>query len=139
MVNRPTRESRLHWEVTHAIIWAFYQIYDRLGFGFLEAVYKRALVHELTKRGVRVRTEALVEAWYDSICLGYFRADLLVEDVVVVEVKAAEAMPMGARPQLINYLRATDLEVGLLLNFGLKPQFQRVVHTNTLKKHRIEP
>ena len=128
--------SLLEQELTRQILWCFYRVYDRLGFGFLESVYRRALAHELTRLGLTVECEKVVEVWYDDLCIGHFRADLVVEHKVIVELKASERLVETDRKQLLNYLRATDLEIGLLLNFGPRAQFLRLVYSNARKPYR---
>ncbi len=117
----------LDGEITSRIIGAFYESYNELGFGFLEAVYRRALAAELRVRGLEVEEEKPVEAVYKGIVVGLFRLDLLVEHRVVVEIKANALLAPTDRRQLLNYLRATRFEVGLLLHFGPDPGFFRIV------------
>lgn len=91
-------------QLTHRIVGAFYHVYDRLGFGFLESVYRRALSHELKKRGLRVQEEVVIDVWYDGIRVGDSRADLVVEEKVVVEIKASHLLSDSDWKQLLNYL-----------------------------------
>ncbi|HEY7568166.1 MAG TPA: GxxExxY protein [Gemmatimonadaceae bacterium] len=126
----------LHGDLTDRIINAFYHVYDVLGFGFLESVYRRALARELRKRGLRVECEVAVEVWYDSELVGYFKADMIVEDKVLIEIKASDRVVAADRKQLMNYLKATSIEVGLLLHFGPRAGFQRVAYTNRAKSGR---
>jgi len=123
-------------EITRAIIGAFFRVYNELGFGFLESVYRRALAHELRKIGLRVEVEVPIDVWYDGIQVGLFRADLLVERRVIVEVKASVALVDADRKQLLNYLRATDVEIGLLLHFGPKAVVKRLIFPNASKAAR---
>lgn len=123
----------LEHELTRQIIGGFYNTYDRMGYGFLEPVYRNSLTHVLTRAGLSVEREALIDVWFDGIRVGHYRADLLVEGKVVVELKAIERLVLANRKQLMNYLRASKLEVGLLLNFGPKAQFERVVYSNSTK------
>jgi GxxExxY protein len=123
----------LEQELTRQIIGGFYTTYDGLGYGFLEPVYRNSLAHVLTRAGLSVESEAIVDVWFDGIRVGHYRADLLVEGRVVVEIKAIERLILANRKQLMNYLRASKLEVGLLLNFGPKAQFERVVYSNSRK------
>jgi GxxExxY protein len=122
-------------ELTETIIGAFYDVYNALGFGFLESVYVRALQVELKARGIRSQREAAMEVTYRDEQVGFFRADLVVEQRVIVEVKSMNAMAEPEQKQLLNYLKATETEVGLLLNFGPRPRFVRLVSSNALK-HR---
>ena len=123
----------LHEETTGAVIQAFYQVYNILGYGFLERVYENALAHELQKHGWAVRQQMPIKVHYDGQLVGEYYADLCVADKVIVELKAAEALRPEHEAQLLNYLKATDIEVGLLLNFGTKPEFRRKIFTNDRK------
>ena len=123
----------LEEQLTRQIIGGFYSTYDRLGYGFLEPVYRRSLAHVFTRSGLSVECEALIDVWFDGIHVGHYRTDLLVERKVVVELKAIERLIPANRKQLMNYLRASELEVGLLLNFGPRAQFERVVYSNSKK------
>lgn len=120
------RKKLLHAEVTQAIIDAFFAVYNKLGFGFLENVYCGALILELRRRGHSVAREVLVPVFYDGVVVARYRMDLVVDDCVVVEVKSTEVLNPNDQRQLLNYLRATPLEVGLLLHFGPRPKFYRV-------------
>ena len=122
-----TREYK-HAELTSAIIGTFYDVYNELGYGFLEKVYENALDYELKKRGCRVHQQAPAEVFYDGLLVRKYYADLLVEDAVIVELKAAEGIAEEHEAQLINYLKASDLMIGLLMNFGPKPQVRRKVY-----------
>ena len=124
----------LHEEITGAIIKAFYTVYNTLGYGFLEKVYENALVHELTKLGLKVGQQMPIKVYYDGCLVGEYFADLVVEGCVIVEIKAAESLRPEHAAQLLNYLKATEVEVGLLLNFGPKPEFARRIFTNDRKK-----
>jgi GxxExxY protein len=130
-LRRMTRKQQdrlqlLENELTGEIIGAFYECYNDLGFGFLESVYRRALATELRARGRHVAEEAPVEVRYKGVLVGSFRMDLLVESRVVVEVKAGAALGPTDKRQLLNYLRATNLEVGLLVHFGPEAKFSRL-------------
>jgi GxxExxY protein len=114
-------------QVTGAIIGAFYESYNVLGFGFLESVYRNALAGELRKTGLHVLQETPIEVTYKDARVGWFRLDLLVERAVAVEVKAATTLGPTDKQQLLNYLRATSLDVGLLLHYGPEPKFHRLV------------
>ncbi|MGA9348991.1 MAG: GxxExxY protein [Anaerolineae bacterium] len=124
----------LHEEITGAIIKAFYMVYNTLGYGFLEKVYENALVHELTKLGLKVCQQMPIKVYYAGQLVGEYFADLVVEGCVIVEIKAAESLRPEHAAQLLNYLKATEIEVGLLLNFGPKPEFTRKIFTNDRKK-----
>ena len=116
-----------HRDVTEQVIAAFYQVYNSLGWGFLKKVYENALVIELRKRGLRADPQARIDVLYDGFQVGEYYADVLVECCVVVELKAAEGIAPEHEAQLLNYLKATDIDVGMLLNFGPKPQFRRKI------------
>lgn len=122
----------LHGDITGEIIAAFYAVYNELGYGFVESVYVRALAIELFQRRMNVAREVPVTVYYKGVTVGTYRADLLVAETVVVEVKAGEQIADQDRPQLLNYLRSSGREVGLLLHFGPKAGLKRVIHTKKL-------
>jgi GxxExxY protein len=123
----------LEGRTTGTLIRLFYRTYDRLGFGFLESVYANALALEFTAAGLAFAREAVVDVWYRETCCGRFRADFLVDSRVVVELKASRMLTDPDRAQLINYLRCSRLEVELLLHFGPKASFERMIYTNDRK------
>lgn len=114
-------------ETTNTILGGFYSVYNSLGFGFLESVYTNALIICFTRAGLQVDQQIPFEVFFRGQSIGIYRADLVVESNVIVEIKAARTIIPQHLFQLRNYLRASNLEVGLLLNFGEKPQFRRVV------------
>ncbi len=116
-----------HADITDAILKAYYAVYNTLGFGFLERVYENALVLELEEAGTAVQSQMPISVSYKGKIVGEYFADLIVDNTVIVELKAAENLVEAHRLQLLNYLKATGYEVGLLLNFGRKPEFKRVV------------
>jgi GxxExxY protein len=116
-----------HGEITELIIRAFYRVYNTLGYGFLEKVYQNALVIELARCGLKVQPQARIDVYYEGQMVGEYYADILVNDCVIVELKAAEALCEEHHAQLLNYLKATGIEVGLLLNFGPKPEMKRKI------------
>lgn len=120
----------LHGNITELIIGSFYQVYNELGYGFLERVYENALTHSLRKAGLEVQQQAPSEVKFDNIVVGKYFADLLVNDLIIVELKAVEKINPAHEAQLLNYLKATTIEVGLLLNFGPSPEFRRKANTN---------
>ena len=120
----------LHQDITEKIIKAFYKVYNTLGYGFLERVYQKALLIELRKMGLACKEEYPVKVYYDEMQVGDYRADIIVEDKVIIENKASESLCEDHEYQLINYLKATEIEIGLLLNFGKKPEFKRKIFTN---------
>ena len=114
-------------DITEKIIKAFYKVYNTLGYGFLEKVYENSLFIELVEMGLLVNKQEHIKVYYEGKEVGEYYADLIVEGCVIVELKAAEALCEEHEFQLINYLKATEIEVGLLLNFGKKPEFKRKV------------
>jgi len=120
----------LHSELTEKIIKAFYKVYNTLGYGFLEKVYENALVIELKKMGFHISQQYNIKVYYDGVIVGDYFADIIVEDNVIIELKSAESLRKEHKFQLINYLKATEKEVGLLLNFGKTPEFKRAIFTN---------
>jgi len=122
-----------HTDITELIIKAFYTVYNVLGYGFLEKVYRNALVIELRKLGLEVIPEARIVVYYDGEVVGEYLADLLVNGVVIVEIKAVRQLLEEHEAQLLNYLKATPYEVGLLLNFGPQPEVRRKAFDNSRK------
>lgn len=127
-------EEYLHKELTSKIIQAFYKVYNTLGYGFLEKVYENAMRVELIKMGISVEQQKNIKVYYESEMVGDYFADLLIEELVIVELKAAENICEEHEAQLLNYLKATDIEVGLLLNFGKIPEVRRKIFMNKNKK-----
>lgn len=123
----------LHEETTSEIINAFYKVYNALGHGFLEKVYENALVMEIQKRGLTAKQQMPIKVYYEGKIVGEYFADLLINDLVIVELKAVEEIIKAHENQLVNYLKATNLEVGLILNFGPEPKFKRKIFTNSRK------
>lgn len=123
----------LYEELTRKIIGCFFEVYNALGYGFLEKVYERALMIELAEAGLAFQNQAPVGVHYKDLLVGEYFADIIVEHTVVLELKAAEFVAEEHELQLINYLKATDLEVGILLNFGKKPEIRRKIFTNDRK------
>jgi GxxExxY protein len=126
----------LHADVTDGIIKAFYKVYNSLGYGFLERVYENALLIELTSSGFQAVQQLPIQVFYEQQLVGEYFADILVNDLVILELKAAENIRDEHIAQLTNYLKATGKEVGLLLNFGVKPEFKRIVFSNSFKNPR---
>ena len=122
-----------HGLVTDQILRVFYDVYNELGHGFLESVYHRSLMHALESVGLNVCSRVAIPVWFRGQRVGQFQADILVEKCVLLELKAVRALDSSHRAQLLNYLRATEIEVGLLLNFGEKPEFKRVILDNLRK------
>ena len=120
-------------ELIDIILTCFYQVYNDLGYGFLERVYQNALYYALIDEGLKCETEKMIKVYHNERVVGDYRADLLVEDCILLELKTSEEISPANEKQLINYLKATTIEVGYLLNFGKKPQFSRKVFSNNRK------
>lgn len=112
------------------ILNAFYSVYHELGYGFLENVYQNALYKELKSRGLKCEPQKKIEVFYKGEVVGLYYADILVEGIVILELKAVNELHPSHESQLMNYLKVTGIEVGLLLNFGPEPTFKRKVFTN---------
>jgi len=123
----------IHSDITGQIIKSFYSVYNTLGYGFLEKVYENSLAIELRESGLTVVQQKPISVFYKDTNVGEYFADLLVENAVIVELKSAEKLITAHEAQLLNYLRATNIEVGLLLNFGQSPDHKRKVYTNDRK------
>ena len=123
----------LHRETSRCIVQVFHQVYAEPGAGFLESVYAAALVHALRQQSIEVEREAPVTVYFRGCAVGVFRVDVLVERKVAVELKAVRVIDPSHEAQLLNYLRATNLEVGLLLNFGPKAELRRFAFSNDRK------
>ena len=127
-----------HSDITEQVIRAFYKVYNTLGYGFLEKVYENALATELKQHGVPVVQQAPIKVYYDTQLVGEYYADILVAGKVIVELKVVEALTDEHHAQLLNYLRATEIEVGLLLNFGpTKPEVRRKVFETARQKGNV--
>ena len=120
-------------ETTGLLLRAFYDVYNKLGYGFLEKVYQKSMAIAARKLGVRIELEWPIPVHFDGVLVGEYEADLLADDSVIVELKAARALTEEHEAQLLNYLKATPFEVGLLLNFGPKPEFRRKIMDNSRK------
>ncbi len=122
-----------HEDLTEKIIECFYAVYNRLGYGFLESVYEKAMLIELRRAGLKAVRQFPVSVSYRNESVGEFVTDVLVEDKIILELKTARKIDKDHEYQLVNYLRATEVEVGLLFNFGRKPEFKRKVFSNNRK------
>lgn len=122
---------------TQKIIKCFYEVYNTLGYGFLEKVYENAMFYELKGNGFYCEKQKKIKVIYKGDEVGEYYADLLVDNEIILELKAAEALCKENEYQLINYLKATNIEIGLLLNFGEKPEIRRKIFTNDRKKSAI--
>lgn len=125
-----------HQELTKNIIGIYYDVYNELGYGFLEKVYHKAMLIELKNRGYKIETEKKINVIYKNEIVGEYYPDIIVNEFVIVELKTVEYLIEIHENQLLNYLKATKCEVGLVLNFGKDPQFIRKIFTNDLKKHK---
>ena len=126
----------LHRDLTDVILKTFYEVYNELGYGFLERVYQNALYIELKNKGLEVVPQKKIKVYYRGNVVGDYYADLIVEDRIILELKAVEYIVEQFENQLLNYLRGTDCEVGLLLNFGKKPEFRRKIFENKIKTNK---
>ena len=126
-------DNYLHSDITSLIIKGFYVVYNRLGFGFLEKVYQNALLIELRKYDLDCVANKAIEVYYDEYKVGLYYADIVVNNCVIIENKASEELCPAHEAQLVNYLKATDFEVGLLLNFGQTPDIKRKVFSKEFK------
>lgn len=128
-----------HQELTQKIIGVFYEVYNELGHGFLECVYEEAMMIALADAGLRVARQLAVSVHFRGRSIGEFKADLLVEGAVIVELKAARALDSSHEAQTLNYLRGTAVEIALLMNFGPKPEFKRLAFANSRKQLTPNP
>lgn len=129
----------LHSEITDRILKCYYKVYNKLGHGFLEKVYENVLMMELRNAGLFCERQKAIYVFYNGEQIGEYYADIVVNDLVIIEIKAAEGLVEEHNAQLLNYLKATEKELGLLLNFGKIAQFRRKILTNDKKKLRIYP
>jgi GxxExxY protein len=128
--------SLRHSDLTEKIIGILYDTYNELGHGFLESTYKEALAVALEESGLSVAREIPVPVWFHRRKIGQYCADLMVEGVILLELETVRTLESAHEAPLLHYLRATEIEVGLLLNFGLRPQFRRLLFDNERKKIR---
>ena len=128
-----------HSDVTDKIIGVFYDVYNELGYGFLECVYEESLAIALHDAGAAVKRQIPLPVWFRGHEVGEFRADMLVENCVLLELKSARSLDPAHEAQLLHYLKSTEVEVGMLLNFGIRPQFRRLLFDNERKQIRGNP
>ena len=133
-----TRNDLKHSDLTDRIIGIFYDVYNELGYGFLESVCEESLLI-LREAGLTAERQVPVPVWFRNHKVGDFRADLMVESSILLELKSARLLEATHEAQLLHYLKSTDIEIGLLLNFGTKPQFRRLLFDNERKKIRVDP
>ncbi|MBS7256156.1 GxxExxY protein [Flavobacterium branchiicola] len=132
----------LHREISKPILKIFYDVYNQLGYGFLEKVYQNAMYFELKAQGYKVEAQKQIKVFYKNQLVGEYYADLLVEDSIILELKACDCLAGSHIAQLMNYLKSTQIQIGLLLNFGESPEFKRLIYTNNRKynlKNTINP
>jgi GxxExxY protein len=125
-----------HGDLTDHAIGVFYNVYNELGHGFLEAVYEEAMAVALVEAGLKVQRQVPVPVWFRGRVIGEYKADLLVEGLVLLELKSVKRIEPVHEAQLLHYLRATEIEVGLVMNFGARPEFRRLILDNETKKTR---
>ena len=122
-----------HKELTEKIIKIFYKVYNKLGYGFLEKIYENAMMIDFRREGIPAVSQSAIKVYYEDEIVGEYFADILVDDKIIVEIKAARNLALEHEAQLLNYLKATSIEVGLLLNFGPKPEIKRKAFDNSRK------
>lgn len=123
----------LHKNITDIILKSYYKVYNNLGYGFLEKVYENALLYELRNHGLDCEKQKPIKVYYEQIQVGEYYADIIVNECIILELKATESIAEEHEFQLINYLKATEIEIGLLLNFGKNQEFKRKIFTNNKK------
>jgi GxxExxY protein len=128
-----------HAELTEKIIGVFYDVYNELGYGFLESVYQESLVIALPESRLTTERQVPVPVWLRGHEIGKFKGDILVEGTVLLELKSVRTLEALHEAQLLHYLKSTEIEIGLLLNFGSRPQFRRLLFDNPRKKIRVNP
>jgi GxxExxY protein len=124
----------LHKNLSDAILKIYFDVYNELGYGFLEKVYQNAMYFELKSKGYKVEAQKQIKVFYKEQIVGEYFADLIIDDKITLELKACECLRDEHQAQLLNYLKATKVEVGILLNFGATPEFKRLIYTNDRKK-----
>ena len=132
-MNTDFQDTAKHKELTEKIIRIFYRVYNTLGYGFLEKVYESAMMIEFRREGIPAVAQSSIKVLYKNELVGEYYADILIDDKVIVEIKATRTLALEHEAQLLNYLKATNIEVGLLLNFGPKPKIKRKIFDNFRK------
>jgi GxxExxY protein len=127
--------SLLHQSITNTILKVYYEVYNELGHGFLEKVYQNAMYFELKARGLKVESQKEIKVYFKQQLVGEYYSDLILENKVIIELKATEVLMNAHVAQTINYLKATPIEIGMLLNFGSEPEFKRLIYTNNKKSN----
>lgn len=133
------RTDLKHADLTEKVIGIFYDVYNELGYGFLETVYEESLVIALRQAGIAVARQVPLPVWFRGHKVGEFKADLLVANSVLLELKSARSLEPAHEAQLLHYLKSTEVEIGFLRNFGVRPQFRRLLFDNERKKIRGNP
>ncbi len=128
-----------HSGLTEQIIGIFYDVYNELGYGYLESVYETCMCIALAEAGFEVRRQCSIPVWFRKQQVGEYYADIVVNDLIILELKSARAIDRAHEAQLLHYLKSTQFEVGLILNFGERPQFKRMVFDNPRKEIRENP
>ncbi len=133
-INYDQKNNQLSsFEITEQILKAYFKVYNRLGYGFLEKVYENAMMIELKRLDLLCEKQKSLNVSYDGLIIGEYYADIIVNECVIIELKAAENLCPEHECQLVNYLKASEIEVGILLNFGKRPEFKRRVLTAEYK------
>jgi GxxExxY protein len=127
----------MHEALTNQVLGIFYKVYNELGHGFLESVYENALAVSFREAGLKIESQVPVPVWFHGEQIGDFRADVIVEKILLLELKAARRIEASHEAQVLNYLKATDVELALLLNFGVRPEFRRLLFDNERKRERL--
>ena len=127
----------LYRELTETIIGCFYKVYNTLGYGFLEQVYENALALELSKNSLQTKKQHPIDVYYEDIIVGKYFADILVNDVIILELKTDDTINKAHEAQLINYLKATGKQLGLILYFGKEAKFRRIIANELAKKYTV--
>ena len=139
-LDRKVEFSGANDPLTERIIRVFYEVYNELGFGFLESVYREAMRIALKEAGLRVEAEVPVPVSFRGTLVGVFRADIVVDGRIILELKTADSISKAHEAQVLHYLRASEVEVGLVMNFGAVARFRRIEMRNNRKKRMlIEP
>ena len=138
-MNGPPHARLRHAVLTEKIIGIFYDVYNELGYGFLESIYRGSLAIALRGAGLALGEQIPIPVWFRNHKVGEFRADMLVENSVLLELKSTRVLEAAHEAQLLHYLKSTEIEVGLLLNFGQRPQFRRLLFDNDRKRLRGNP